>query len=52
MIKDIRTIGNSKGILLPKEVIEFFNKLGTTKVKIEIKNNNVILRKPRKNEKL
>lgn len=52
MIKEIRKIGNSKGIILPKEVIEFLEELGTDKVKIEIKNKNVILRKPRKNEKI
>lgn len=52
MIKKIRQIGGSQGIILPKEVIEFFDEQETTKVKIEIKGDNVILRKPKKNEKL
>lgn len=50
MIKDIIQVGNSRGIILPKKIIDMLNL--DSLVKIEIKDNKIILRKPKKNEKI
>jgi antitoxin component of MazEF toxin-antitoxin module len=52
MIVDLREIGNSKGIIIPKKVLEKTNFIGIKELKLEIKNGKLIIRKPKKNEKI